>query len=248
MSVFFAKYANEVRIPGQPWVKFVSVTQHYPNGPIVVVDACSGSDQGPGCREVLRELGFSWCRDSDVPDPLKKRQGSSQAGGLERRQTNTGDDEEQEFKELQTMVFECFKALDVKDGAAFPTTISPAAATSFVLESDSATAIATIAPEEIETQADPPSGTAVDSNGNPVTTLVPVVSPTTPPATPNPQIAPNSGNPGGNAPAGSPNNPGDGSGTNTNPQDPYANSGPSSVNPPKKFIRSVADWVGEIFR
>ena len=65
MSVFFTRYANEVNIPGQPWVKFVSVTQHYPNGPIVVVDACSGSDQGPGSLEVLQSLasvgvGITW--------------------------------------------------------------------------------------------------------------------------------------------------------------------------------------------
>ena len=90
-------------------------------------------------------------------------------------------------------------------------------------------------------------GTAIDDKGNTVTTLVPLSSPL-PQADPqNPQIAPGSGNPGGNAPEDSPNNPADGSVSNTNPQDPYANSGPGNVNPPRLFFRSVSRRLGRLF-
>lgn len=220
MSLFFARYPWQDRIPGQPWAKFVSVEQYYLGAPITVVNACSESLQGPGRQEVLRELGLSWC-GNEVPGSLGKRQGLSQAGVLERRQNTDEEDDEQAFKELLNIVFECFKAMPLLSGSAFPTTISSAIATSFVLESDTATAIATIAPDDIESQAAPASGTIITDNGSAATTMVPVVSPTTTPtpspATPNPQIAPDSGKPGGNAPANSPQNPADGSGTDTNP-------------------------------
>ena len=244
-------YPDEVRIPGSPYTKFVSVTRDpIPWGPIKVVNACGtkDADEGRGCRDFILQIGLSWCHESEVPDPLRKRHGLSRTNVLRRRQ---GSDE-QTSDDIADTVFECFTGVSVPSDGVFPTTISPAMETKFSLETDTATSLLALVTSAVDsgtininldTDTAGASGTA--------TTVGSVVSPTstpTPtPATSNPQIAPDSGKPGGNAPSNSPANPADGSGTNTNPQDPYANAGPGTVNPPKMFIRSLGDRLRRLF-
>lgn len=197
-------------------------------------------DSVPGCRDFLSELGLSWCQRSEVPGPLRKRQGLSLVNVLGRRQNDQED-----HLNLTSFTFECHPGMPLPKDAPIATTVSPEIETSVSLETVTATTMPVLAPDS-GVQVDVTGGTAIDDKGNVVTTLVPLVSPSPSPDAPNPQIAPGSGNPGGNVPANTPHNLADGSGTNTNPQDPYANSGPGGVNPPKLFIRSVRDWLDPI--
>ena len=227
MSIFFRRYPSRTSVPSQN-TKFVTVAR-FSTG-IYIIDACDGTANGPGCRQFLSEFGLTYCQSSHPPRPITKRQELSHPNVLDSRQD---DSDEQPSLDLQDTVFECFPGLALPSDGAFPTTINAAMSTSFFLETDTATAIPTIAPSDIESMAAPASGTVFTYDDSAATTLVPAVSSSaTPTAAPNANIAPDSGKPGGNAPAGSSENPADGSGTNTNPEDPYANSGPGIVNPP----------------
>ena len=244
MSLFYSLHPGKDRI-GQPSAKFVTVTQNGiadRNAPITVANACEGTDSGPGCRDFLSELGLSWCQRREVPGPLRKRQGLSLVNVLGKRQNDQED-----HLDLTSFTFECHPGMPLPNDAPIATTVSPEIETSVSLETVTATAMPVLVPDS-GVQVDISGGSAIDNDGNVVTTLVPLVSPIPSPGSQNPQIAPGSGNPGGNAPDNTPQNPADGSGTNSNPQDPYANSGPGSVNPPKLFIRSVGYWLGRVFR
>ena len=201
-------------------------------GPIVVVNACAGTNNGPGCQNFLAELGLAWCGTNEVPGPLKRRTVLGLANVLGRRQDDKGGD-----LDLTDFKFVCHPGMPLPDNATIADHVSPEVESSTLIETAGATPTPSLGPDSPDAYVDVKDGTAVDGNGNTVTTLVPLISPLPQPDPQNPQIAPGSGNPGGNAPENSPNNPADGSGTNTNPQDPYANSGPGNVNPPKLFVR-----------
>lgn len=212
-------------------------------GPIVVVNACEGTDNGPGCRDFLAELGLAWCGTNEVSGPLKRRTPLGLVNILGRRQDDKGGD-----IDLTDFKFACHPGMPLPDNATIADHVSPEIESSTSIETPGTTPTPSLAPDSPDASVDVKDGTAIDDKGNTVTTLVPLVSPPPQPDPQNPQIAPGSGNPGGNAPENSPNNPADGSGTNTNPQDPYANSGPGNVNPPKLFVRSVSRGLDRLFR
>ena len=228
----------------QPNAKFVTVGQKgVPGGSIKVVNACEGTDNGPGCRDFLAELGLAWCGTNDVSGPLKRRNPLGLVNILRTRQNDKGAD-----IDLTDFKFACHPGMPLPDNVAIADHVSPEVESSTSIETPGATPTPTLGPDSPDAYVDVKDGTAIDDKGNTVTTLVPLTSPLPQPDPQNPQTASGSGNSGGNAPENSPHNPADGSGTNTNPQDPYANSGPGTVNPPKLLVRTVSRRLGRLFR
>ena len=243
LSDYYSYYPTRDRV-AQVNAKFVTVSQRgVVGGPIMVVNACQGTNNGPGCHDFLAELGLAWCGTNELPGPLKRRTALGLANILGRRQDNKGDD-----IDLTDFKFACHPGMPVPDNAAIADHVSPEIESSTLIETPGATPTPSLGPESPDAYVDVKEGTAIDHKGSTMTTLVPLVSSLPQPDPENPQIAPGSDNPGGNAPDNSPNNPVDGSGTNTNPQDPYANSGPGNVNPPKLFVRSVSRGPGRLLR
>ena len=224
--------------------KFVTVSQRgVVGGPILVVNACEGTDDGPGCRDFLAELGLAWCGTNELSGPLKRRTALGLGYGVGRRQNDKSGD-----IDLTDFNFVCHPGMPLSDNAAVADHVSPEVESSTSIEIPGATPTQSLGPDSPDAHIDIKDGTAIDDKGNTVTTLVPLVSPLPQPDPLNPQIAPGSGSPGGNAPENSSNNPADGSGANTNPQDPYAKSGPGNVNPPRLFVRWVSRGFGRLFR
>ncbi|KAL6721490.1 hypothetical protein ACLMJK_000594 [Lecanora helva] len=218
MAKFFERYPN--KDIRRENVKFVTVG----GNPLRVKDACE---------------------EDEVSVSLRRRQDIPHMDLLESRQDSPDD-----FLNLTNFKFECIKGIPPSDDSATGTTISPDIATSVSVETVTDTSVPTFTTGGLH--LDLVTTSIDDDNEIAATTMVSLVTqssnPTSTPDPQNLQIAPNSGKPAGNAPENSPQNPPDGSGTNTNPQDPYANSGPGIPNPPKRLVRSMGRRFDSLLR